>query len=238
MAKQIDISVVRNLQYLPFTSYIGNESERHLVFAFHLMRQVEKNDDTVMSNADGALQIFRDVEQKNEAQQSKYSAWARLQIFKILIRRPWSETKKDLSLSYATKLQKDLSSNVFDKEDQSTVHEDLAIFFARMNLQDDVSDHESIADAIDTQLYEPTISNALKFIRHQRVEMGACIAGITTAAAWEAKSNPEQSKVVTEYFLRDQYYQAWDIALTKTAMQSSEEKSCHDLVISYRKLME
>jgi len=240
-AKRFEISMVKILKHLPFTSYIENESEQDLVFAFHLLRQTEKDGDTFMSNADEALQIFRDVEQKSGEQQPKHSAWARLQILKILFRRPWGEMQKELSLSYAEKLSKDVSTNVFDKDDLSTAHEDLAIFYSRMNLQDDVSRHVAMADAIDTQQYETTISDALKFIRRQRIQMASCIAGFAadeTSLKWETKNNPKEAKVVTEYFLRDQYYQAWDVALTKTTMLASKEKSCQDLVVNYRKLME
>ncbi|MBC3874918.1 hypothetical protein [Undibacterium flavidum] len=235
-AKHVDILIAKALKYLPFSFAIVDRTELDLILAYHILHQKENEYVAMMSNGGVALKMFQDVEEKNHNSFPKYSSISQLQLLNLLVRMPWNENLRRLSDIYSKKVRDNLNARLYDSDDESTAHENLAIYFARINSRKDIDDHAALADSIDLQQFEPTIAEALMFIRYQRIAMGACIFGAGNDVSWSLKINPREAKAVRQHFLRDQYYQAWDMALVKTVILGSKEESCKNLAIRHQSL--
>ncbi len=190
----------------------------------------------MMSNAGDALKMFREVEKKSAGRNQKYSTYALLEICNTLFRMPWSEQLEELAQAYASKLDPSLSYHSIDPDDQASAHENLALFYSRTQTLDQANYHASIADAIDTKNFQPSIANAFIFLRQQRMALGRCIAGTSADIEWRTKVTTEKSEIITQDFLRSQYYHFWDLALVQTVALTSKETSCKQLTTAYQGL--
>lgn len=237
IAKQSDISVAKLLRNLPFSSFLVNESELDLVLAYHTLHQDVSDYRSLMSNGTEALQMYREVEGRRQENNLKYAKYALLEICNTLFRMPWNDQLKELAHAYATKLNASLLERTIDPDDQASAHENLAIFFFRMNSPNQAKLHASIADSIDEKQFEPAIANGFNFLRSIRTALARCIAGESADIELSRKQNTDNSVALTTDFFRNQHYHFWDVALLETAKFSSKENSCRSVIENYQYLL-